>query len=169
MGNSIKIHALRLLVVCDELLGLIIRCKQLSRDISGYHFFNVFDVFNASLPFVTVYYLIIYSFLLFYSVNFIADNSAIKLNTPVWLISLMQWVNLAMVAMVAWVAPNFLRSACLNFITSSMHYYGAKFNLLQQTQVLNHWAFVPFQWFCLNFGHTHSIHHFVPNQPFYIR
>jgi hypothetical protein len=58
-------------MVCDELLGLIIRCKQLSRDISGYHFFNAF---NASLSFVTVYYLIIYSFLLFYSVNFIADN-----------------------------------------------------------------------------------------------
>jgi fatty acid desaturase len=38
LGNRIKSHALRLLVVCDGLLGLIIRCKQLSRDISGYHF-----------------------------------------------------------------------------------------------------------------------------------
>jgi fatty acid desaturase len=163
VGNGIKSHALRLLVVCDGLLGLIIRSKQFSREIKGYNFFNVF---NASLPFVTAYYLIIYSFLLFYGVNFIADSSAIKLNTPAWLVSLMQWVKFAMVV---WVAPNFLRSACLNFITSSMHYYGAKFNLLQQTQVLNHWAFMPFQWFCFNFGHTHSIHHFVPNQPFYIR
>ena len=51
----------------------------------------------------------------------------------------------------------------------SMHYYGGTYNVLQQTQVLNHWAFMPFQWFCFNFGHTHSIHHFVPNQPFYIR
>jgi fatty acid desaturase len=163
VGNGIKSHTLRLLVICDGLLGLIIRSKQFAREIKGYSFFNVF---NASLPFVTVYYLIIYSFLLFHGINCIADNSAIVMHTPVWLMSLMQWIN---VAMVVWVAPNFLRSACLNFITSSMHYYGGTYNLLQQTQVLNHWAFLPFQWFCFNFGNTHSIHHFVPNQPFYIR
>ena len=50
-----------------------------------------------------------------------------------------------------------------------MHYYGGGYNLLQQTQVLNHWIFMPFQCFCFNFGNTHTIHHFVPNQPFYIR
>jgi fatty acid desaturase len=163
VGNGIKSHTLRLLVVCDGLLGLIIRSKQFAREIKGYSFIKIF---NASLPLVTAYYLIIYSFLLFHGVNFIIDNSAIVMNTPAWLTSLMQWINFAMVV---WVAPNFLRSACLNFITSSMHYYGGTYNLLQQTQVLNHWVFIPFQWFCFNFGSTHSIHHFVPNQPFYIR
>ena len=163
VGNGITSHTLRLLVICDGLLGLIIRTKQFSREIKGYRFFTIF---NASLPLVTVYYLIIYSFILFHGINFMADNSSIVMNYPAWLMTLMPWIN---VAMVVWVAPNFLRSACLNFITSSMHYYGGTYNLLQQTQVLNHWAFIPFQWFCFNFGHTHSIHHFVPNQPFYIR
>jgi fatty acid desaturase len=163
VGNGIKSHTLRLLVVCDGLLGLIIRSKQFSREIKGYRFFKIL---NASLPLVTVYYLIIYSFLLIHSVHFIADHSPIVLNYPAWLMTLMPWINFAMVV---WVAPNFLRSACLNFITSSMHYYGGNYNLLQQTQVLNHWAFMPFQWFCFNFGNTHTIHHFVPNQPFYIR
>ncbi len=163
VGNGIKSHILRLLVICDGLLGLIIRTKQFTREITGYSFFSVF---NASFPFVTFYYLIIYSFLIFHSVNFISDNSAIVINLPVWLISFTQWIN---IAIVVWVAPNFLRSACLNFVTSSMHYYGGAYNLLQQTQVINHWLFIPFQWFCFNFGHTHTIHHFVPNQPFYIR
>lgn len=163
VGNGIKSHLLRLLVVCDGLLGLIIRSKQFSREIKGYSFFKIL---NASLPFATIYYLTIYSFLLFHGLNFIVDNTAIVMTHPAWLITLMQWIN---IAIVVWVAPNFLRSACLNFITSSMHYYGGGYNLLQQTQVLNHWAFVPFQWFCFNFGNTHTIHHFVPNQPFYIR
>lgn len=28
---------------------------------------------------------------------------------------------------------------------------------------------IPFQLFSFNFGSSHIIHHFVPNQPFYIR
>jgi hypothetical protein len=35
--------------------------------------------------------------------------------------------------------------------------------------VLNRWYLVPAQLFCVNFGSTHAIHHFVPNEPFYIR
>ena len=163
VGNGVKSHFLRLLVICDGLLGLIIRSKQFSREIKGYRFFNIL---NASFPFVTFYYLIIYIFLLFHCINFIAANSLIVMNYPVWIMSIMEWIN---VAIVVWVAPNFLRSVCLNFITSSMHYYGGGYNLLQQTQVLNHWIFMPFQCFYFNFGNTHTIHHFVPNQPFYIR
>ena len=71
--------------------------------------------------------------------------------------------------MVIVIIPNIVRSVSLNLITSSMHYYGGVNHLLQQTHVLNHWLFMPFQWFCFNFGSTHTIHHFVPNQPFYIR
>jgi fatty acid desaturase len=163
VGNGIKNHLLRLLVVCDGLLGLIIRSKQFAREIKGYRFFSVF---NASFPLVTIYYLIFYSFLLFHGTNFIAENTAITMDYPAWLTMLMQWVN---VAMVVWVAPNFLRSVCLNFVTSSMHYYGGAHTILQQTQIINHWLFIPFQWFCFNFGSTHTIHHFMPNQPFYIR
>jgi fatty acid desaturase len=72
---------------------------------------------------------------------------------------------------VVWIGPNVLRVACLHFISSNMHYYGdvEDDNVIQQTQVLNRWWLAPIQLFCANFGSTHGIHHFVPNDPFYIR
>ncbi|MEP1554640.1 MAG: fatty acid desaturase [Paraglaciecola sp.] len=163
VGNGIKNHLLRMLVVCDGLLGLIVRSKQFSREITGYKFFTLF---NAGFPLTTIYYIVLYSFLLFHTFNFIVEYMAILIHYPTWLMTLVEWINFTMVV---WIAPSFLRSACLNFVTSSMHYYGGAFNMLQQTQVLNHWFFMPFQLFCFNFGNTHTIHHFVPSQPFYIR
>jgi hypothetical protein len=52
-----------------------------------------------------------------------------------------------------------------------MHYYGdvTPGNVLEQTQVLNARRFLPLQLFCFNFGSTHAIHHFVANEPFYVR
>lgn len=75
------------------------------------------------------------------------------------------------VVTVLWVVPNFIRSFCINFISSNMHYYGdiERGNLLQQTQVLNAWFLLPLQLFCFNFGSTHAIHHYVAGEPFYIR
>ncbi len=72
---------------------------------------------------------------------------------------------------VTWLAPSFLRTFCLHFISSNMHYYGdvEDQNVMQQTQVLNTWWLLPFQLFCFNFGSTHAIHHFVVKEPFYIR
>ena len=73
--------------------------------------------------------------------------------------------------MVVWIGPNVLRSFCLHFVSSNMHYYGdvEDDNVIQQTQVLNPWWLAPFQLFCFNFGSTHAIHHFVVKEPFYIR
>lgn len=71
--------------------------------------------------------------------------------------------------MVAYIAPNVLRMFCLQFISSSIHYLGDVRDLSTQTQVLNSWHWIPFQLFCFNFGATHALHHFFPNQPFYIR
>lgn len=68
-----------------------------------------------------------------------------------------------------WVLPNVLRQFCLVFLSSSMHYYGGVDSVFKQTQVLNSWLFLPLQLFCFNFGATHGIHHFVVNQPFYLR
>jgi hypothetical protein len=52
-----------------------------------------------------------------------------------------------------------------------MHYFGdvTPGNVLEQTQVLNARRFLPLQLFCFNFGSTHAIHHFVANEPFYVR
>lgn len=67
------------------------------------------------------------------------------------------------------ILPNVLRRFCLFFITSNNHFHGDVEGLLQQTQVLNHWVFLPFNLFCFNFGATHAIHHIVVRQPFYVR
>lgn len=88
-------------------------------------------------------------------------------------VSLPGWLGAAGAALdfvaVVLVLPNLLRRYCLFFITSNNHYHGDVRNLLQQTQVLNHWIFLPLNLFCFNFGSTHAIHHFVVRQPFYVR
>jgi hypothetical protein len=72
--------------------------------------------------------------------------------------------------------PNFIRQGSLQIVSSSMHYFGdvnpdASVGLLEQCQVMTwrSWYMLPFQLFCFNFGGTHAIHHFIVNQPFYLR
>lgn len=67
--------------------------------------------------------------------------------------------------------PNMLRQACLQIVSTGCHYFGdiPEKNVYFQNQVLNHWAFVPLQAFCFNFGATHILHHYVTRQPFYLR
>lgn len=67
--------------------------------------------------------------------------------------------------------PNVLRTFCLHFISSNMHYYGGveEGTVVEQTQVLTKWYLAPMQLFCMNFGSSHAIHHFVPGDPFYVR
>lgn len=67
--------------------------------------------------------------------------------------------------------PNILRQACLNLMASYSHYYGdiPQNNVYYQNQIIDHWLLYPFQLFCFNFGSTHILHHFIPNQPFYLR
>lgn len=68
-------------------------------------------------------------------------------------------------------APNALRTFCLHFVSSNMHYYGdvEKGNIIQQCQIwTTPWA-IPVHLFCFNFAGTHSFHHFVVRDPFYIR
>ncbi|MBK7827088.1 fatty acid desaturase [Nannocystis sp.] len=73
--------------------------------------------------------------------------------------------------MVLLVAPNVLRQASLALISSYCHYYEdiPEHDIFYQNQILDHWALVPMQLLCWNFGATHIIHHFVPGQPFYLR
>ncbi|MEY4509715.1 MAG: hypothetical protein RLZZ450_1837 [Pseudomonadota bacterium] len=72
---------------------------------------------------------------------------------------------------VAWVLPNLLRTFCLHFVSSNIHYYGdvAEGDMLRQVQVIDRWYFLPLQLFCCNFGSTHAIHHFWVSEPFYVR
>lgn len=68
-------------------------------------------------------------------------------------------------------APNALRTFCLHFVSSNLHYYGdvEAHNILQQTQVWTSPWLWPLHAFCFNFGGTHAIHHFLVRDPFYLR
>lgn len=69
------------------------------------------------------------------------------------------------------IAPNILRQACLALLSSYSHYYGdiPEHDVFTQNQILDHWALWPMQLFAFNFGATHILHHYVVQQPFYLR
>lgn len=80
-------------------------------------------------------------------------------------------VRLFDVLMVLWVAPNVLRQTCLALVSSYSHYYGdiPENDVFYQNQIMDHPLLWPMQLYCFNFGSTHIIHHFVVQQPFYLR
>lgn len=158
VGNGISYGFTRYLVMFDGLLGMFARRVILRKEVDG---FSVRKILHAAFPFATLYFVTWYAFLLFHAFDF-----AIGAVYPEWLLSAMTVINFMVVVLVA---PNFVRSGSLNFVTSAMHYYGDVTNLMQQTQILKPWFFAPLHLFCFNFGSTHAIHHFVVGQPFYIR
>jgi len=160
VGNGIKNPLLRFMVIVDGLIGLIINSARFKKEIAGFSFSRVF---NAGFPITTAYFVVLYSVIVFHSVPLFVS---IEDYAPAALLSTMQVFDFLMVVLIL---PNIIRSTSLNFVTSSMHYYGGVNNVFQQTHVLTSRLFSPFHLFCFNFGRTHTIHHFVPNQPFYIR
>lgn len=72
---------------------------------------------------------------------------------------------------VLWAVPNVLRQTALVLMSSYSHYYEdiPERDVFYQNQILRGWAVFPLQLFCFNFGATHIIHHYVVNQPFYLR
>lgn len=75
------------------------------------------------------------------------------------------------VLMVLWIGPNAIRQTCLALVSSYSHYYGdiPENDVFHQNQILDHPLLWPAQLYCFNFGSTHIIHHFVVQQPFYLR
>jgi fatty acid desaturase len=160
VGNGIANIFVRSIVMFDGLLGLILQRKLLKREVKA---FNFLTIFNAGFPLATLYFVSIYCFILFHCVNtLLADY----FSYPQWLLVSIEWLDFLIVVIIA---PNFIRSACLNFVTSYLHYYGGVSSILQQTQVFKGWFMWPFNLFCFNFAGTHAIHHIVVQQPFYIR
>lgn len=158
VGNGIRYGLTRCLVMFDNFLGLFWRQHILRREVRG---FSLRRVLLSSFPLATAYYGIWYCFLLFHLVDAVGG-----FHYPLWFLQTVDAVNLIVVVLIA---PNVLRSGCLNFVTSAMHYYGNVGNLIEQTQILKPWFLLPLNLFCFNFGSTHGIHHFVIGQPFYLR
>lgn len=109
-----------------------------------------------------------YVFLGFHGGNLVASTMGTQIGWSADTVAMMAVVNLVTAV---WIAPNLLRSFCLHFVSSNMHYYGdvEDGNVVQQTQVMQPRWMLPFQLFCFNFGSTHAIHHFVVKEPFYVR
>jgi hypothetical protein len=120
------------------------------------------------MPFTFALYLVWYFFLAHYAIHFISAFFNLGYQSPAVLEAQFKWINPLVFILIL---PNLFRMFCLHFITSNMHYYGdvESGNVMQQTQVLNKWYFIPMQLFCFNFGSTHAIHHFVVNETFYVR
>ncbi len=123
---------------------------------------------TSYFPIGNIYYAAWHGWLAFHLVAFIAAIAGYPLALPEWAQGIVAVMNFLAVV---WFLPSFLRTFCLHFVSSNMHYYGdvEDGNVIQQTQVWQAWWLAPFHLFCFNFGGTHAIHHFVVKEPFYIR
>ncbi|EZP28917.1 fatty acid desaturase [Pseudomonas sp. RIT288] len=156
----------RLLMVGDNVMSAFIRMLRAK---TWAHKINIIKrTLKVYAPLALVHWGAWYVFLGFHAVNGIAYLMGSSIEWSATTLSVMQVIDIAAVVIIG---PNVLRTFCLHFISSNMHYYGdiEAGNVLQQCQVLNPWWLWPLQVFCFNFGSSHGIHHFVVKEPFYIR
>ncbi|PXV69660.1 fatty acid desaturase [Sinimarinibacterium flocculans] len=156
----------RLLMLADATLALLLRVPQ-AKD-RRHRLLLLIGGPIAYFPLGWAFWGLWYVFLGYHGANAVAALAGSEIAWSAATLARMQWLN---PLVVVWIGPNVLRSFCLHFVSSNMHYYGdvEDDNVVQQTQVLNPWWLVPFQLFCFNFGATHAIHHFVVKEPFYVR
>ncbi|MGG7670892.1 fatty acid desaturase [Pseudomonas sp. WC2] len=156
----------RLLMVGDNVMSAFIRMLRAK---TWAHKFSIIKrTLKVYAPLALVHWGAWYVFLGFHAANGIAYLLGAPIEWSATTLSVMQVIDIAAVVIIG---PNVLRTFCLHFISSNMHYYGdvELGNVLQQCQVLNPWWLWPLQAFCFNFGSSHGIHHFVVKEPFYIR
>ena len=164
LGNGLKYGFARMIIMFDAAAsGSIFR--HLFRDLKTFK--SDYVQYVGGFPLGFLFYGTWYAFLAYHAVTLIGPELGYTISLPAWISE--QAMPIVNVIAVANIIPNILRQAILNFITTNMHYYGDVDGLMKQTQVLNPWYFMPLQAFCWNFGSTHSIHHFVVSQPFYLR
>ncbi len=156
IGNGYPYRPLRFLIMADPLFAW--RLFPILRRNSKA--FRSRLMIGAMLPMHPVFTAIWVAWLAAHAALWMHPNAQPFLHLDVHLLNLL---------MVLCVAPAVLRVFCLQFISSTMHYFGGVNGLLAETQVVNKWYMMPFQLFCFGFGMTHSIHHIVVGQPFYLR
>jgi fatty acid desaturase len=119
-------------------------------------------------PLGVINYTLWHGFVVYHAVLFVAGLLGIEMAIPAMVGAIVQGVTFYVVAIAA---PNALRTFCLHFVSSNMHYYGdvEKGNIVQQCQIWTTPWVAPLHLFCFNFAGTHAFHHFVVRDPFYIR
>ncbi|MGN7743369.1 fatty acid desaturase [Pseudomonas sp. 22526] len=156
----------RLLMVGDNVMSSLIRTLRAR---TWAHKLNILKrTLKVYAPLALLHWGAWYVFLGFHAANGVAALLGAPIDWSASTLAVMQVIDIAVVVIIG---PNVLRTFCLHFVSSNMHYYGdiEAGNVIQQTQVLNPWWLWPLQAFCFNFGSTHGIHHFVVKEPFYIR
>jgi hypothetical protein len=169
----------RVLMIADGVLALVLRPRTTHEMVVGYakaqkaktreEFRRIRRRNQLSyFPLGNVHFALWYTFLFVHALKLGCDGLGVSAPLPAWLVTAMPTIDFLVVV---WLGPNVLRSFCLNFVSSNMHYYGDinPRNVVQQTQVWTAAWTYPFQLFCFNFGGTHAIHHFVVQEPFYLR
>lgn len=176
--NGEKWSLKRLLTTADVVLGGLMRLGTMFKDMDqevkeGRLKIDISNklkkiMFLSIIPITILAHVILY----FFFVNIILDFFHRSFDTsfifPEFIKDSLDWLNPVIYIILL---PNLLRQFSLHFITSNMHYFGdvENGNVMEQTQVLTTWWTFPFQIFCFFFGWTHSIHHFVVNETFYVR
>jgi fatty acid desaturase len=160
IGNGMPFGWKRILAMIDPAIALFFRKDELAT----IPFYDAKKVRRAMLPVTFLHIILWYAFLL--------GNAAVAVagwfggSLPATLASVLGVIN---TIAVVWMLPNVVRQVCLHVLSSNMHYFGDVENRLQETQVMNAWYLLPLNLFTFNFGSTHSIHHYMVNQPFYLR
>jgi hypothetical protein len=137
----------RLLMMVDGAMAFFFNARMLEKEVEG---FRRRRLALSSVPVYPIFVLVLLSY---------AGSRALGLEAPA----------AVDVLAVAWVFPNYLRQAALQIVSSNVHYFEDVENIHQETQVLRPWFLWPLQLLCFNFGATHSLHHYVVEQPFYLR
>ena len=156
---------MRLWIIFDTLTPNMINAFLHAK--KGQGLYRAVRVLLAYFPFGLLTVVAWYSFLIFHISNFVLELA--DMNAIAWSANTLANMAILNHVVVILIAPFYVRSISINFISSNMHYYGNVNSIMQQTQVLTHPVFWPFQLFCFNFGSSHGIHHFVVKEPFYIR
>jgi hypothetical protein len=147
LGLGQRLGLRRLLVMVDGAMAFLLNARRLEEEVPG---FRRSGLALAAMP--------VYPIFAFVLVGFLGGRI---LGIPV--------PGAIEVLAVAWVLPNYLRQAALQIVSSNVHYYEDVRGLSEETQVLRPLFLWPLQLFCFNFGTTHSFHHYVVEQPFYVR
>ncbi len=156
----------RVLMVGDNAMSILLRAASLKDPALRKRLLG--RGFLAYSPLGVMHWASWYAFLALHAGNALATLNG---QASPWSASTLSFLHLLDFAVVVWLGPNVLRTFCLHFVSSNMHYFGdvEEGNLMQQCQVLTPWWMLPLQLFCFNFGSTHAIHHFVVRDPFYLR
>lgn len=169
----------RLLMTGDNMLAVYLRPVTMTKAVRAYIAAQkpksaaetkamAREQLHGYFPLGTLYYALFHTWVVTHVVLFAAHAMGHPITLPDTLQTALGYLN---VFGVVYALPCLLRTFCLHFISSNMHYYGdvEARNVMQQCQVLNAWWLAPFQLFCFNFGSTHAIHHFVVKETFYVR